>query len=94
MIGNLVFLCFILTQLVDGIATLHGVSLSGTSIEGNPLLRFLMERYDPGLVIIAAKSVTVSLGLWLYTTDRYYALATTTVFYLLFAVLPWILVLS
>jgi len=86
---NLIFVCFLLVQLFDGWATFHGVSLFGTSIEGNPLLRFLMDRYDVLLVIVTGKAVAVGLGTVLHLYKRHKMLAASVLFYLVVAVLPW-----
>jgi hypothetical protein len=93
-IGNIIVICFILVQLLDWLATFHGVILFGTAIEANPLLRFLMEKYDIILVLTAAKLSATLAASFLHYFERHLMVATLTLFYTLFALLPWIKVLG
>jgi hypothetical protein len=94
MTGNLILLCFILTQVLDGVATLHGISLFGLPIEGNLFLRFLMERFGPVPVVVCAKALSVVGGAYLYSRKSYFLLTVLTVFYILCVLIPWMNVLS
>lgn len=94
LIGDLIVICFIIVQLLDWLATFHGITLFGTSIEANPLLRFLMEKYDIILVLTAAKlSATIAASL-LHYFNRHLMVAALTIFYTVFAIIPWIKVLG
>jgi hypothetical protein len=93
MTNNLIFLCFLLAQLFDGWATVHGVSLFGTSVEGNPILRFLMDGYDVLAVVAIAKLACMASGYVLLTLKLYFVLAALTIFYLVVAVCPWAFIL-
>jgi hypothetical protein len=94
LIGNLIVICFIIVQLLDWLATFHGIILFGTSIEANPLLRFLMEKYDIILVLTAAKlSATIAASI-LHFFKRHLMVAALTLFYTVFAIIPWIKVLG
>ncbi|MFN8005766.1 MAG: DUF5658 family protein [Terriglobia bacterium] len=94
LIGNFIVVCFILVQLLDWLATYHGVTLFGTSIEGNPVLRFLMEKYDIILVLTAAKLSATLAASFLHFLERHLAVAVLTLFYTVFALIPWIKVLG
>ena len=61
LLGNIAVTCFILVQLADWLATYQGLIRFGTEIEGNPLLRFLMERYDIVLPSLPPRSPPRSL---------------------------------
>jgi hypothetical protein len=93
-IGDLIVICFIFVQLLDWLATFHGVILFGTSIEANPLLRFLMEKYDIILVLTAAKLSATLAASCLHFFKRHLMVAALTVFYTVFALIPWIKVLG
>jgi len=89
-IGNIAVTCFILVQLLDWLATFQGLTLFGTSIEANPLLRSLMERYDIVLVLTSAKLFATLARSFLHFANRHFLVATLTVFYMVFSILPWI----
>ncbi len=93
-LGNLAVTCFILVQLIDWIATCQGLALFGTSVEANPLLRFLMERYDIILVLTTSKLFATAAASWLHFLNRHSAVAVLTVFYTLFAIVPWMNLLT
>jgi hypothetical protein len=90
LIGNVIVICFILVQLLDWLATFHGVIVFGTGIEGNPLLRFLMEKYDIIVVLTAAKLSATIAASFLHCFERHLMVAALTLLYTLFALLPWI----
>jgi hypothetical protein len=89
-IGDCIVVCFILVQLLDWLATLHGVTLFGTSIEANPMLRFLMEKYDIILVLTAAKLGATLAASFLHYFERHFLVAALTLIYTVFAIVPWI----
>jgi hypothetical protein len=89
-IGNVAVTCFILVQLLDWLATYQGLTLFGTSIEANPLLRSLMERYDIILVLTSAKLFATLAASFLHLATRHFLVATLTVFYTVFSIVPWI----
>jgi hypothetical protein len=92
--GNIAVTFFIIVQFADWIATYHGVAVFGTEIEANPLLRFLMERYDIILTLTAAKLTATIAGSLLHLLNRHLALASLTLLYTWFALIPWLKVLS
>ena len=87
--GNIAVTCFILVQLADWLATYQGLILFGTEIEGNPLLRFLMERYDIVLALTSAKLAATLAGSFLHLFNRHLEVASLTFIYTCFALIPW-----
>jgi hypothetical protein len=92
--GNIAVVCFITAQFIDWIATYQGVTIFGTDVEGNPVLRFLMERYDIILSLTGAKLTATAAGAALHLFNRHFEVAFLTLVYAFFALLPWIRVLS
>lgn len=88
-VGNITLVCFMVAQLVDWFATYQGVTLFGTEIEANPVLRFLMERYDIILSLTAAKIAATAAGVFLHLFDRHFEVAFLTLVYSWFALVPW-----
>ena len=84
---------FLLTQCFDGVLTYIGVTLHGTGIEANPLIATLMEYLGTVGALMAAKSISATLGIALYLREAHVAVAALAVFYLVVAVLPWIVLL-
>lgn len=86
-------------QILDGYLTAIGVYRYGTSIEGNPFLRFLMDSYGfiPTLFVtkiaaIGIIGVLCSLCVrvaWLPTAMR-----AMIAIYLTFAIIPWCVILA
>jgi hypothetical protein len=93
-LGDIAVTCFIVVQFADWLATYHGVTLFGTGIEANPLLRRLMERYDIILVLTSAKLFATVAGSFLHLLNRHFTVALLAVLYTAFAILPWFRVLS
>jgi hypothetical protein len=89
-LGNIAVTCFIMVQLVDWIATYQGLALFGTSVEANPLLRFLMERYDIIMVLTTSKLFATIAGSFLHFVNRHSMVAALTLLYTLFAIIPWL----
>ena len=87
--GNVAVTCFIIVQLADWLATYNGLITFGTEIEANPLLRFFMERYDIILALTSAKVAATSAGFLLHLLNRHVEVASLTLLYTWFALLPW-----
>lgn len=100
-IANLTAL-LITCQILDGILTYIGVSNLGTSREGNPMLRSLMEIFGPGQTLFVAKLTAILL---LYLIRDLYEhspknvtfvaplLHLVLVVYVVVALIPWAIVL-
>jgi hypothetical protein len=93
-LGNVAVTCFVAVQLVDWIATSQGLALFGTSVEANPLLRFLMERYDIITVLTTSKLFATMAGSFLHFLNRHSLVAVLTLLYTLFAIIPWMKLLA
>ena len=87
--GDIVVTCFIVVQFIDWAATFQGLALFGPAIERNWILRFLMERYDIIMVLTSAKLFATVAGSILHLIKRHAIVAFLTIFYLVFAILPW-----
>ena len=81
---------FIVVQFLDWGATYQGIALFGPAVERNTLLRFLMERYDIILVLTLAKVCAAIGGSVLHYIHRHAIVALLTLFYIVFAIFPWL----
>ncbi len=50
---------FIALQIIDGLLTYHGVSLRGTAVEGNLLIRIFMEQFGIATALVVVKLLAV-----------------------------------
>ena len=91
---QLLWLSFVVVQALDGAMSYIGVSLHGPSIEANPLVAWYLGAFGPALGFTVAKLFAVTCGAVLYCTARYRWVAILTVVYLVFAVGPWVGLLS
>lgn len=93
---------FGLLQIADGVLTYIGVTHLGISAEGNPLVRFFINLLGPfsglffvkaiGLIVIYTicfRCITLEDRNWLQNF-----LVSMIAFYLIFAIIPWVYVLS
>jgi hypothetical protein len=83
-----------LLQALDGIFTSIGISRFGIDIEGNPLVRLLMEEYGQLMVLALLKALSVgSIVLLTCFTNRIVwlnsAMGMLNCAYLFMAILPW-----
>lgn len=85
---------FAAVQVADGILTLVGISRYGPAMEFNPMLSLSITALGPGTALSIMKVGAVALATILHGTRSHLALAILTVFYVFFAVLPWVWVLS
>jgi hypothetical protein len=92
--AELLWLAFVIVQALDGAMSYIGVFLHGHAIEGNPLIAWYLTAFGPAIGFTAAKLFAVACGAVLYMTARYRWVAALTVVYLVFAVIPWIGLLS
>ena len=91
--GSLALLVFLLAQALDGVLTYIGVSTYGVSMEGNPLIAWLMGAMGQGPALAAAKLTAGSFGVALHVSAVHNAVAILAGFYLVAAVVPWAVVL-
>jgi len=91
--GNVALLVFLLAQALDGVLTYIGVSTYGLHVEGNPLIGWLMVAMGQGPALAAAKLTAGFFGVVLHLTAVHRAVALLAGFYLIAAVVPWLVVL-
>jgi hypothetical protein len=91
--GNVVVIAFLLAQACDGVLTYVGVRQYGPGIEGNPLLGWLMGTMGQGLALAATKAAAGAFGIALHLSAVHRVLAVLAGFYLVVAIVPWIVIL-
>ena len=89
----------IILQILDGILTNLGILEFGTSMEGNALLRNLMETHGVVFALVVSKLFAVSVIValtFLAKEIKWIPVALTGVIfaYTTFAIVPWILLLK
>jgi hypothetical protein len=92
--AQILWLAFVIVQALDGAMSYVGVSLHGPGIEANPLVGWYLAVFGPALGFTVAKLFAVTCGAVLYFTARYRWVAILTLVYLIFAVGPWLQLLS
>jgi len=91
--GDLAVIVFLLAQISDGVLTYIGVSTYGLSIEGNPLIAWLMEAMGEGPGLATAKVTAGFFGMILHLAAVHKAVALLAAFYIVVAVIPWLAIL-
>lgn len=92
--GDFVWLAFVVVQVLDGVMSYIGVRTFGLWIEANPIVGFYAETLGPALGFLGAKAFAVGCGTVLSLMARHGTLLALTAMYVVFAVGPWIHVLS
>jgi hypothetical protein len=92
--AQIVWLAFVVVQALDGAMSYVGVSLHGPEIEGNPLVAWYLSALGPAVGFTMAKLFAVTCGAVLYMTARHRWVAILTIVYVVFAVVPWVGLLS
>lgn len=87
-------MAFVTVQVLDGVMSYIGVRTFGHWIEANPLVAWYAATLGPGLAFTAVKLFAVACGTMLYLMARHRTVAALTLFYLAFAVVPWVHVLG
>jgi hypothetical protein len=90
---HLVLAIFLVTQVFDGLFTYVAVDAYGVIAEGNLLLATWIELVGAGPAILGAKLLAAGCGVVLYSLGVRRALLGLTVFYLVAAIAPWLVVL-
>jgi uncharacterized membrane protein len=91
--GDAALLLFLIAQAGDGVLTYVGVTVYGSQMEGNPLIRWLMSALGDGPALTAAKVAACAFGITLHVFAVHKTVALLTTFYFLIAVLPWVTIL-
>jgi hypothetical protein len=92
--AQMLWLAFVVVQALDGAMSYVGVSLHGPSIEANPLVAWYLGAFGPAVGFTMAKLFAVTCGAVLYLTARHRWVAILTLVYIVFAVGPWVQLLS
>lgn len=92
--AQILWLAFVIVQVLDGVMSYVGVSLHGPGIEANPLVGWYLGALGPAVGFAVAKLFAVTCGTVLYVTARHRWVALLTLVYIVFAVGPWVQVLS
>jgi hypothetical protein len=87
--AEVLWMTFVLVQVLDGVFSYIGVSLHGPAIEGNPLVAWYLGAFGPAMGFTMAKLFAISCGAILYLTKHHHWVALLTLFYIVFAVGPW-----
>ncbi len=90
----LVFAIFVGAQVLDGILTYVGITLLGSDVEANVLLRTWMDLIGTPATLVGAKLMACACGGVLYYTAWHRPLAITAGLYIGVAVIPWCAVLA
>jgi hypothetical protein len=88
--GDLAVIVFLVAQVSDGVLTYIGVSTYGASIEGNPLITWLMSALGQGPGLATAKLTAGCFGVALHLSSVHKAVALLAGFYIIVAIIPWI----
>jgi uncharacterized membrane protein len=91
--ANVAVIIFLIAQACDGVLTYIGVSAYGPSIEGNPIIAWLMGAMGQGLALATTKVAAGAFGIALHLSSVHRVVAALAGFYILVAILPWIGVL-
>jgi hypothetical protein len=91
--GDIVVIVFLLAQCFDGVFTYVGVMSFGVSIEANPIIAALMGAFGQGVALTAAKLTAASLGICLHLRRIHCAVAVLAGFYIIVAIVPWMMIL-
>lgn len=91
--GDLAVIVFLLAQVSDGVLTYIGVATYGASIEGNPLIGWLMSALGEGPGLATAKVTAGGFGMLLHLSGVHRAVALLAAFYIVVAIVPWLAIL-
>ena len=93
-LGDLTFVLFAVTQLLDGLLTYIGVVTFGPAIEANPLIAWSVAGYGAATALIGSKLMALACGAVLHVATMHRTIALLTVLYVVTAIWPWTMVLS
>ncbi|HJR61737.1 MAG TPA: DUF5658 family protein [Vicinamibacterales bacterium] len=91
--GDIAVIVFMLAQASDGVLTYIGVATYGLSIEGNPLIAWLMAEMGEGPGLAMAKVTAGFFGMVLHLSAVHKAVAVLAGFYIVVAIIPWLAIL-
>ena len=86
---DLLWVAFVVVQVLDGVLTYVGVQTFGPGIEANPLVAWYAGMFGPVAGLVAAKLFAIGCAAVLFITARHRTVALLTLMYLVFAIAPW-----
>lgn len=92
--ATVVFVIFVLAQVLDGVLTYVGVRMLGVGVEANVILAGWMELVGAPGALLGAKLLACGCGYVLYCTAWHRPLAATAGLCLGVAVIPWMAILA
>lgn len=91
--GDVAFVLFALTQLLDGVFTYVGIVSFGHGIEANPLIAWYVTAYGAATALAAAKLMALGCGAVLHFTAMHRTVSVLAAVYVAGALWPWIQIL-
>jgi uncharacterized protein DUF5658 len=88
--GNLAIIAFLVVQALDGMLTYVGIVSYGPSVEGNPLLSWMMGTLGAAPALAGAKMTASMFGIILHLTAVHRTVALLAALYVSAAILPWV----
>jgi hypothetical protein len=92
--GDVVVVVFLLAQCLDGVFTYVGVMSFGLGIEANPVIVSLIGTLGHAAALTLAKTTAAALGICLHLHRMHGAVAVLAAFYVVVAIIPWLMILS
>ncbi len=87
--GNLVVVCFLIVQCLDGVFTYLGVQIWGLGIEANPIVSSAVHAAGLAGGVAGVKLVAMAFGILLHLRRVHHLVALLTVVYVALAIVPW-----
>ena len=87
--GDVVVVCFLLVQCLDGMFTYLGVRAWGLGIEANPLVSSAVNAAGLGAGVAGVKLVAAGFGVLRHLRRVHNLVALLTLIYLALAIVPW-----
>ena len=91
-LSRVMLLVFLAAQAFDGVFTYVAVHAYGPTAEGNMLIATWMSLVGPAPALFGAKVVAGACGILLYARGVHRTLALLTMFYVIGAIGPWLMV--
>lgn len=88
--SDLIFLTFLVVQVLDAGFTYFGVSIFGLEAEGNPIIHFVMSTYGIGMSLLVSKLIVSGLASIFHFRRLDWLVVILTVTYMIAAIGPWV----
>jgi hypothetical protein len=87
--GDIVWIAFVIAEVLDGGLTSVGISRLGTDIEANPLLAWTVAVAGVTLALVVAKGFALACGAVLHLRSMHRWVSALTLLHIVGAILPW-----